>query len=52
MLDGQREGLFETGQDWTEGMVAGAYRMLEIVKSERCPRLAVLTDMQLHAARK
>ena len=44
VLDGRAKVYSETGQDWTEGMVAGAYRMLEIVRANDV-RLAVLTDI-------
>jgi uncharacterized protein YbbK (DUF523 family) len=44
VLDGRARVLSESGQDWTEGMIAAARRMLQIVQENEV-RLAVLMDI-------
>jgi uncharacterized protein YbbK (DUF523 family) len=44
VLDGRARVYSETGKDWTDGMIAGAHRMLEIARANEV-RLAVLTDI-------
>jgi uncharacterized protein YbbK (DUF523 family) len=44
VLDGRARVLSESGQDWTEGMIAAAHRMLEIARANDV-RLAVLMDI-------
>ena len=44
VLDGRARVLSESGQDWTEGMVAAAHHMLKIARESQV-RLAVLMDI-------
>lgn len=44
VLDGRARVLSESGEDWTEGMIAAAHRMLQIVREQEA-RLAVLMDI-------
>ena len=46
VLDGRARVYSETGKDWTDGMIAAAYRMLEIARANEV-RLAVLTDISV-----
>ncbi len=44
VLDGKARVLTNTGEDWTEGMITAAHRMLTIAQAE-CVDLAILQDM-------
>jgi uncharacterized protein YbbK (DUF523 family) len=44
VLDGKARVLSESGEDWTEGMIAAAHRMLELAR-ENAVHLAVLIDI-------
>ena len=44
VLDGRARVLSESGEDWTEGMIAAAHHMLEIARANEV-RLAVLMDI-------
>jgi uncharacterized protein YbbK (DUF523 family) len=44
VLDGRARVLTESGEDWTEGLVRAAHRMLELAKENEV-QLAVLMDM-------
>ena len=44
VLDGRARVLSESGEDWTDGMIAAAHRMLEVAR-ENDAHLAVLMDI-------
>jgi uncharacterized protein YbbK (DUF523 family) len=44
VLDGRARVLSESGEDWTQGMIAAAHRMLELAR-ENAVHLAVLMDI-------
>jgi len=44
VLEGRARVLSDTGEDWTEGMVAAAHKMLSLAKAEDV-RLAILMDI-------
>jgi uncharacterized protein YbbK (DUF523 family) len=44
VLDGKAKVITDKGEDWTQGMIAGAERMLQVARENEID-LAVLTDM-------